>query len=71
MFMKNTYYLSNKIKQLNIYYEISYYLYYVFHSKNLKVNYGKPFSIQNLELEDANNKLRKEIIKLMKENLRS
>lgn len=30
MFMKNTYYLSNKIKQLNIYYEISYYLYYVY-----------------------------------------
>lgn len=44
---------------------------YVFHSKNLKVNYGKPFSVQNLELEDANNKLRRELIKLMKENLRS
>lgn len=30
MFMKNTYYLSNKIKQLNIYYEIeiSYYTMY-------------------------------------------
>ena len=42
--MKNTYYLSNKIKQLNIYYEIeiSYYLYYVFHSKNVN------FSITHL-----------------------
>ena len=44
---------------------------YVFHSKNLKVNYGKPFSIRDLELKDANDKLRKELIKLMKENLRS
>lgn len=42
MFMKNTYYLSNKIKQLNIYYEISYYLYYVYHSKNVN------FSITHL-----------------------
>jgi len=33
---------------------------------NLTCKIGKPFSVNNLELEEANEKLRKEILKLMK-----
>ena len=33
---------------------------------NLTCKIGKPFSVNNLELEEANKKLRKEILKLMK-----
>lgn len=39
---------------------------YKFRSKNLTIKIGKPFKITNLELEEANDKLRDEIGKLMK-----
>ena len=42
---------------------------YKFRSKNLTIRYGKPFKIGNMTLVDANNKLYKEVEKLMKENL--
>ena len=41
---------------------------YKFRSKNLKIVYGKPFKINNIDLEEANNKLYKSIEKLLKEN---
>ena len=41
---------------------------YVFRSKNLKVTYGKPFKIGKMTLEEANNKLYKEVEKLLKQN---
>lgn len=43
---------------------------YKFRSKNLKVNYGTPFKVDDMTLEEANDKLYKEIEKLMKENLK-
>ena len=43
---------------------------YKFRSKNLVTRIGKPFKVDNMSLEDANDKLKKEISKLMKKNLR-
>lgn len=43
---------------------------YKFRSKNLTIRYGTPFKIENMNLEEANNKLYHEIEKLMKENLK-
>lgn len=43
---------------------------YKFRSKNLTVRYGTPFKVDNMTLEEANNKLYKEVEKLMKENLK-
>jgi len=43
---------------------------YKFRSKNLIIRIGKPFKINNISLEEANEKLKKEISKLMKENLK-
>ena len=42
---------------------------YKFRSKNLTIRYGKPFKAGNMNLVDANNKLYREVEKLMKENL--
>ena len=39
---------------------------YKFRSKDLTIKIGKPFKIDNLELEEANEKLKEEISKLMK-----
>lgn len=41
---------------------------YVFRSKNLKITYGKPFKVGKMSLEEANDKLYKEIEKLLKQN---
>lgn len=41
---------------------------YCFRSKNLKIKYGNPFKIENMSLEEANQKLYKEVERLMKEN---
>ena len=43
---------------------------YKFRSKNLTIRYGKPFKIDGMNLEEANEKLYNEIESLMKENLR-
>lgn len=43
---------------------------YKFRSKNLTIRYGKPFKVNNMTLEEANNKLHKEVERLMKENLK-
>lgn len=40
---------------------------YKFRSKNLTIKYGKPFKVGDMNLEEANNKLYKEVEKLMKE----
>lgn len=42
---------------------------YKFRSKNLTVRFGTPFKIADMSLEEANNKLYKEVEKLMKQNL--
>ena len=42
---------------------------YHFRNKNLTVRFGTPFKVNDMSLEEANNKLYKEIEKLMKENL--
>ena len=42
---------------------------YKFRSKNLTIRYGKPFKVENMTLEKANEKLYKEVEKLMKQNL--
>ena len=42
---------------------------YKFRSKNLMVKYGKPFKVDNMSLEDANDKLYNEVKKLMRDNL--
>lgn len=42
---------------------------YKFRSKNLTIRYGIPFKINNMTLEEANNKLYNEVKKLMKKNL--
>ena len=39
---------------------------YKFRSKNLKITYGKPFKVGDMELEEANEKLYKEVKKLLK-----
>ena len=39
---------------------------YKFRSKNLRVHIGKPFSVEDMTLEEANKKLEKEIGKLIK-----
>lgn len=44
---------------------------YKFRSKNLKIRYGKPFKVGNMPLVDANNKLYREVEKLMKQDLES
>jgi 1-acyl-sn-glycerol-3-phosphate acyltransferase len=44
---------------------------YKFRSKNLTIRYGEPFKVNNMTLEEANNKLYHEVEKLMKENLNS
>ena len=43
---------------------------YNFRSKNLTIRYGKPFKVEDMSLEEANEKLYKEVEKLMKENLK-
>ena len=43
---------------------------YKFRSKNLTIRYGNPFKVENMTLEEANNKLYKEVERLMKENLK-
>lgn len=44
---------------------------YKFRSKNLMIRYGTPFKVpEDMDLEKANNKLYKEIEKLMKQNLK-
>lgn len=42
---------------------------YKFRSKDLTIRFGTPFKVDNMELEDANNKLYEEIGNLMKQNL--
>lgn len=42
---------------------------YVFRSENLCVRFGKPFSVANMNLEQANAKLRDEVASLMRESL--
>ncbi len=42
---------------------------YKFRSKNLMIRFGKPFKVDKMTLEEANEKLYKEIESLMKENL--
>lgn len=42
---------------------------YKFRSKNLTIRYGKPFKVENMTLEQANDKLYHEVEKLMKMNL--
>lgn len=44
---------------------------YKFRSKDLCIRYGKPFKVTDMDLEDANNLLYKEVEKLMKENLKN
>lgn len=41
---------------------------YKFRSKNLKITYGKPFKVTDMQLEEANDKLYKQVEKLLKEN---
>lgn len=43
---------------------------YKFRSKNLKVRFGKPFKVDDMELEEANKKLEEAVAELMKENLK-
>ena len=43
---------------------------YKFRSKNLKIKYGTPFKVGNMDLEKANDKIYKEVERLMKENLK-
>ena len=40
---------------------------YKFHSKNLKIKYGTPFKVGDMDLETANQKLYQEVEKLMHE----
>ena len=42
---------------------------YKFRSKNLTIRYGKPFKVGDMDLVDANEKLYKEVEKLMKESM--
>lgn len=43
---------------------------YKFRSKNLMVRFGKPFKVNDMSLEEANDKLYKTVEKLMKQNLK-
>ena len=43
---------------------------YKFRSKNLVTRIGKPFKVDGMSLEEANNKLKEEISALMLENLK-
>ena len=43
---------------------------YKFRSKDLTIRIGTPFKINNMDLEEANNKLKEEISSLIKENLK-
>ena len=43
---------------------------YKFRSKDLTIRYGKPFKVDNMSLEEANEKLYNEVKKLMEENLK-
>ena len=43
---------------------------YKFRSKNLKLTFGTPFKVEDMDLEKANNKLYQEVEKLMKENIK-
>ena len=43
---------------------------YKFRSKDLKVRIGKPFKVGEMTLEEANEKLKNEITKLMNQNLK-
>ena len=38
---------------------------YKFRSKNLTIKYGKPFKVENMTLEEANNKLFEEVKNLI------
>ncbi len=42
---------------------------YKFRSKNLTIRYGEPFKVGDMTIEEANNKLRREVERLMLENL--
>ncbi len=44
---------------------------YKFRSKNLTARFGTPFKIENMTLEEANDKLYNEVKKLMEENLKT
>lgn len=44
---------------------------YKFRSKNLTARFGTPFKVENMTLEEANNKLYNEVKKLMEENLKT
>lgn len=44
---------------------------YKFRSKNLIIRYGTPFQVGDMDLDEANEKLYKEVEKLMKENLKN
>ncbi len=44
---------------------------YKFRSKNLTVRYGEPFKVGNMTVEEANEKLYREVERLMLENLNS
>ena len=43
---------------------------YKFRSKNLTIRYGKPFKVNDMSLEEANDKLYKSVKKLMEENIK-
>ncbi len=43
---------------------------YKFRSNNLVIRYGKPFKVGKMDLEQANDKLHKEVEKLMKKSLK-
>lgn len=43
---------------------------YCFRSKNLKIEYSKPFKIGNMSLEQANEKLTKEVKKILIKNIK-
>lgn len=42
---------------------------YKFRSKNLTIRYGEPFKADNMSVEEANEKLFREVERLMLENL--
>lgn len=44
---------------------------YKFRSKNLTARFGKPFKVDDMDLEEANNKLFNEVKSLMEENLKT
>ena len=41
---------------------------YKFRSKDLKVTFAKPFKVGNMDLEEANEKLYKEVLKILKKD---